>query len=290
MNSETNFCLRVDVDTFEGLKKGIPKVPEISKKHEVPLSVYLSLGKYETGRNLFRKIRKKERIVSKIPPWKRNSFKSLLRGTILPAKNIGDKERKFLQGIDKDSDTEIHPHGYNHVRWSSNFPNLSKDKTRDVISKLINEYTSIFKKKPIANAAPNFTVNKHYFQTLINNKFKFSSDFKYSEPFILQLEEKKSQLTQFPVTEPTIEEHIIEGKSTDNIVSEYKNRFYNHVENETKYVCFYVHAVYEPLRLEKTMNKVLTYVNKCDFKATTHSKFHQKCSELPIVGIETLLY
>ena len=56
MNSETNFCLRVDVDTFEGLTKGIPKVLEISKKHEIPTSIYLSLGKYETGRNLFRKI------------------------------------------------------------------------------------------------------------------------------------------------------------------------------------------------------------------------------------------
>jgi len=289
MNSETNFCLRVDVDTFEGLKKGIPKVLEISKKHEIPISIYLSLGKYETGRNLFRKIQKKEGIMGNIPPWKRNSFKSLLRGIILPAKNIGDKEKKYLQNIDKDSDVEIHPHGYNHVRWSSNFPNLSKDKTRDIISSLIDEYTNIFQKMPIANAAPNFSVNKHYFQILVDNKFKFSSDFRYSEPFILQLEEKKSQLTQFPVTEPTIEEHIIKGKSTNHIVSEYKVRFDNHVENGTEYVCFYVHAVYEPLRLEKTMNEVLSYVNKCDFKATTLSKFHQMCSELPIINIETLL-
>ncbi|MHA1550753.1 MAG: hypothetical protein ACTSUP_01790 [Candidatus Heimdallarchaeaceae archaeon] len=289
MNSETNFCLRVDVDTFEGLTKGIPKILEISKKHEIPITVYLSLGKYETGRNLFRKIQKKERIRSTIPPWKRNSFKSLFRGTILPAKIIGDKEKKFLQGIDKDSDSEIHPHGYNHVRWSSKFHNLSKDKTRDIISNLIEEYTSIFQKKPIANAAPNFSVNKHYFQTLVDNKFKFSADFRYFEPFILQLEEKKSQLTQFPVTEPTIEEHIIEGKSTDHIASEYKKRFYNHIENGASYVCFYVHAVYEPLKLEKTMNKILSYVSKYDFKATTHSKFLQKCLELPIISIETLL-
>ena len=289
MNSETNFCLRVDVDTFEGLKKGIPKVLEISKKHEIPISIYLSLGKYETGRNLFRKIQKKERIINNISPWKRNSFKSLLRGIVLPAKTIGDKEKKFLQNINKDSDAEIHPHGYNHVRWSSNFPNLSKDKTRDIVSNLIDEYRSIFQKKPIANAAPNFSVNKHYFQTLIDNKFKFSADFRYSEPFMLQLEEKNSQITQFPVTESTIEEHITMGKSTDHIVSEYKVRFDSHVENGTKYVCFYVHAVYEPLRLETTMNKVLSYVNKCDFKATTHSKFYQVCSKLPIVSIETLL-
>ena len=289
MNSETNFCLRVDVDTFEGLKKGIPKVLEISKKHEIPISVYLSLGKYETGRNLFRKIQKKERIMSNIPPWKRNSFKSLLRGIILPAKNIGNKETKFLQRIDEDSDSEIHPHGYNHVRWSSNFPNLSKDKTRDIISNLIDEYTNIFQKRPIANAAPNFSVNKHYFQILVDNKFKFSADFMYSEPFTLKLEEKKSHLTQLPVTEPTIEEHIIRGESIDYIVSEYKKRFDSHVENGTKYVCFYFHAVYEPLRLEKTMNKILSYVNKCDFKATTHSKFYQVCSKLPVVSIETLL-
>jgi undecaprenyl phosphate-alpha-L-ara4FN deformylase len=289
MNSETSFCLRVDVDTFEGLTKGIPKVLEISKKHEIPISIYLSLGKYETGRNLFRKIQKKEKIVNKIPPWKRNSLKSLLRGIILPAKNIGDKEKKFLQRIDKDSNVEIHPHGYNHVRWSSKFPNLSKDNTSEIISNLINEYTSIFQKKPIANAAPNFSVNKHYFQALVDKKFKFSADFRYPEPFVLQLEEKKSQLTQLPVTESTIEDHIAKGKSTDQIVSEYKKRFDNHVENGAEYVCFYVHAVYEPLRLEKTMNKILSYVNKYDFNATTHSKFHQKCSKLRIINIQTLL-
>lgn len=290
MNSETSFCLRVDVDTFEGLTKGIPKVLEISKKHEIPISIYLSLGKYETGRNFFRKIQKKEKIMNKIPPWQRNSFKSLLRGIILPAKYIGDKEKKFLQNIDKDSNVEIHPHGYNHVRWSSKFQNLSKGKTSEIISNLINEYTSIFRKKPIANAAPNFSVNKHYFQALVDNKFKFSADFRYSEPFLLQLEEKKSQLPQFPVTEPTIEEHITKGKSTDHIVSEYITRFGNHIESGAEYVCFYVHAVYEPLRLEKTMNKILSYVNKYDFKATTHSKFYQKCSKLSTINIETLLY
>ena len=124
---------------------------------------------------------------------------------------------------------------------------------------------------------------------MVDNKFKFSADFRYFEPFILQLEEKKSQLTQFPVTEPTIEEHIIKGKSTNHIVSEYKKRFDSYVENGTRYVCFYVHAVYEPLKLEKTMNKILSYVSKYDFKATTHSKFLQKCLELPIISIETLL-
>ena len=289
MNSETNFCLRVDVDAFEGLKKGIPKVLEISKKHEIPISIYLSLGKYETGRNLFRKIKKKEGIVSFIPPWKRNSFKSLLRGIILPAKNIGDNEKKYLLSIEKDSDVEIHPHGYNHVRWSSNFSNLTKDKTREIVSNLIDEYTGIFQKKPIANAAPNFSVNKHYFQALVDNKFKFSADFRYPEPFTLQLEEKKSQLTQLPVTEPTIEEQIIKGKSTDLIISEYKKRFGNHVENEAKYVCFYVHAIYEPFRLERTLNKVLSYINKYDFKTTTHSKFQQECSKLPTINIGTLL-
>ncbi len=289
MNSETNFCLRVDVDTFEGLKKGIPKILEISKKHEIPITIYLSLGKYETGRNLFRKIQKREGIISKIPPWKRNSFRSLLRGVILPVKKIGDNEKKFLQSIDKDSDAEIHPHGYDHVRWSTNFSNLSEDKTRETISNLIDEYTSIFQRKPIANAAPNFSVSKHYFQTLVDNKFKYSADFRYSEPFTLQLEEKKSHLTQFPVTELTIEEHITKGKSIDHIISDYKTRFDNHVENNAKYVCFYIHAIYEPLRLEKTLNKILSYVNKYDFKATTHSNFHQICSKLPIIGIETLL-
>ncbi|MBY9001494.1 MAG: hypothetical protein KGD64_11295, partial [Candidatus Heimdallarchaeota archaeon] len=178
---------------------------------------------------------------------------------------------------------------YNHVNWSAKFHNLSKEKTTESIKKIVNEYESIFSKKPISNAAPNFNVNRHYFQILLDNNFKFAADFKHSNAFNLQLEENSSQIIQLPVTEPTIEELIYLGKSQDQIRSELKRRFKDHVEKESNYVCFYIHAIYEPVRLEKTLEKILSYIYKQDMKAITHSTYHRECSNLPTIAMETLL-
>ena len=97
MNTETHFCLRVDVDTFEGLKKGIPKCIKFAEKTGCPITMYLSLGKYVTGRNIFRIIRDREKIKITIPPWKRSSIRSIFRGILLPPAKIGDKEKYLLQ-------------------------------------------------------------------------------------------------------------------------------------------------------------------------------------------------
>ncbi|MCG3222791.1 MAG: hypothetical protein H7641_15535, partial [Candidatus Heimdallarchaeota archaeon] len=125
MNTETNFCLRVDVDTFEGLKFGIPKVVDLALKLECSVTIYLSLGKYATGRNLFRIIRNKEITEKRIPPWKRNHPKSIIRGLLLPSRGIKEKEIKKLQEYNTEKLIEFHPHGYNHVKWSKSFSGLS---------------------------------------------------------------------------------------------------------------------------------------------------------------------
>ena len=289
MNTETNFCLRVDVDTFEGLKKGIPRIVALAEKYEIPLTIYLSLGKYATGRNIFRKVRNREKVEFRIPPWKRNDFKSLLRGIILPVGKIRSKEKSYLQTLEEEEKLEIHPHGYNHVNWSAKFHKLSNEETKKSINNIIAEYESIFSKKPISNAAPNFNVNKHYFQILADNGFKFAADFKYSNAFNLQLESNGSKITQLPVTEPTIEDLIYMGKSQNQIRTELKGRFKDYVENEANYVCFYIHAIYEPVRLEKTLENIFSFTNKIDMKAVTHSAYQNECSNLPTISIDTLL-
>ena len=290
MNTETNFCLRVDVDTFEGITKGLPKVSTLIKKFEIPITVYLSLGKYATGRNLFRKINKKEKIGLKIPPWERNSIKSLFRGILLPVKRIGNNEKNYLEKLENDNLIEIHPHGYNHVSWSKNFQSFSYEKTRIFIEKFSSEYKYIFNKKPIANAAPNFNTNKHYFQILMNNEFIFSSDFIYKEPFILKINHSDRGIKQLPVTEPTIEELILSGKDKSKILSIFKSKFNDYCDRETKYICFYLHSIYEPIKLPELIENICNIVIKNDMKATTHSSFVRNCSDLQEINLTKFEY
>lgn len=291
MNSETHFCLRVDVDTFEGLKKGISEIYNLTKDLDVPLTIYLSLGKYATGRNIFRKIMHKERI-SSISPLKRNSIRSLFRGILLPPARIGYSEKTLLKNFYNEDLIEIHPHGYNHVKWSSRFNEFTQETTSEYIENIFSEYESIFNSKPIANAAPNFQTNKFYFRIMEEKGIEFLADYKHSEPFFLQFEssrEDSQNILQLPVTEPTIEELLIQGKSTDKIKENFKNRFENHKGTESKYVCFYLHAIYEPFKLKTILEYILNLAIKFDMKPSTHKIFKEEGFEAPKIKYEELL-
>ena len=293
MNTETNFCLRVDVDTFEGLKLGIPRVVELSSDLECSITIYLSLGKFATGRNLFRKIRSREKIVKRIPPWVRNHPKSIIRGLLIPPRKIKEKEKKILQEYNRESSIEFHPHGYNHVKWSSAFTKFTFEKTKEIMKSMIEEYSEIFEKKPIANAAPNFQVNEHYFQILKEENFSFSADLRHPEPISLQFRDRENQqgtfqIPQLPVTETSIEEFILQGKTLNQIRNGYKKRFENAVDQGKEYVCLYVHSIYEPIKLNKLLEDIISLVFKFDMKSTTHNEFFQTHPDFPIIQYDQL--
>ncbi|MHA2307752.1 MAG: hypothetical protein ACXABJ_00525, partial [Candidatus Heimdallarchaeaceae archaeon] len=276
MNTETNFCLRVDVDTFEGLKIGIPKVVDFALKLECSTTIYLSLGKYATGRNLFRIIRNKEMASKRIPPWKRNHPKSIVRGLLLPPRGIKDKEIEKLQEYNTEKLIEFHPHGYNHVKWSKSFSGLSYEKTKENVKSLMEEYVKIFGRKPIANAAPNFQINKHYFHLLKEEGFSFSSDLFHPIPINLQFKSNGNQkeffqIPQLPVTETCIEEFILQGKTPDQIKEEYRKRFEECVDLGKEYICLYVHSIFEPIKLNNLLKEIIDLVFKFDMQTLTHS-------------------
>lgn len=294
MITETNFCLRVDVDTFEGLRYGIPKIVKLSRKLNFPVTIYLGLGKYATGRNIFRIIKTRGKVKLNIHGLKRNFVRSYTRGLILPPKTIGSKEKELLNSYNSEELIEFHPHGYNHVKWSSSFVNFSFEKTKEWIDAINNEYKLIFNKKPIANAAPNFQTNIHYFKILKKLGYAFSSDFYKMSPFNLEIEEKgkdskNNNIIQLPITEPTIEEYLQQEKSLTQIKNEYKKSFKGHIDQEVNYVCMYIHSVFEPIRLGDMLEEICQMTYKLDMKPTTHTNFYKKIKELPTINYSELI-
>ena len=285
MNTETHFCLRVDIDTFEGIKKGLPNCIKIAEKTECPFTIYLSLGKYATGRNIFRRMKTKESISFKLPPWRRNSIRSILRGIVIPPARIGEKEKNLLRQYNKLDNIEFHAHGYNHVNWSSNFSNFSEEKTKEYVDSFISEYETIFNQKPFANAAPNFQVNTHYFSYLKTKEFRFSSDFCYNEPFNLL----PYNLVQLPITEPTIEEFLVQGKDSEQIKDEFERSIKSKVDTEKKYICLYTHAIFEPVKFGNLLEDICKLSFKYDMKPVSHGEYYKLFNTLPSLEYSEVL-
>ena len=285
---ETSICFRVDIDTWEGLQKGVPRCIKLSEENSFPFTYYLSLGKYATGRNLFRIIKNKEKIQRKIPVWRRNHWLDLFRGVLLPSKKINTPLIETLREYEASELIEFHPHGYNHVRWSGDFQHFSKEETSDYLDLIRSEYVKIFDKEPIANAAPNFRVNPFYFLLLSTKHFKFASDFIYHTPFILEANNEKS-VCQLPVTEETIECLIMKGMNRKEIIEFYKERFQTLIDNGISYICLYIHAIFEPLKLYPIIEDIIELTEKFDMKALTHSEYFNQSKKFPIIKLEEIL-
>ncbi|MFW9851858.1 MAG: hypothetical protein ACFFDS_02870, partial [Candidatus Thorarchaeota archaeon] len=147
--------------------------------------------------------------------------------------------------------------------------------------------------KPTANASPNFQTNNHYFRLLKKIGFLFSSDFYKMQPFNLEIDksEKKSDsynITQLTVTEPTIEELLLKGRSIDQIKNTFEKTFERYVDQEVNYVCMYIHSVFEPIRLEKMLHEICQLTYKLDMNPSTHNNFYEKIKELPIIRYSEL--
>lgn len=295
MQTETNFCLRVDVDTFEGIRKGIPKTVYFVNQHECPTSFYLSMGKYATGRNIFRILKEKEKVLGrKISILNRNHWKDILRGIVLPPKYIGMKEAIQLREHEKNEMVEFYAHGYNHIKWSRHFASFNQEQTEYFLEITKQEFHRVFGQFPRGNASPNFIVNPYYFQILNDKGFEFAADFCYPHPFYLKYEniEKKEQeksVIQFPVTEPTIEQLLQRGYSTEKIENFYKKRFREYIDQGKKYVCLYLHAIFEPVKMKKVLSKIIERATKYDMRLITHSSLFKSKKDWPTIDQSSLI-
>ncbi len=289
---ETSFCFRVDIDTWKGIHKGLPQSINLATEFSIPTTFYLSLGRYATGKNLFRIIQNREPIKRKTPVWRRNHWSDLFRGILLPSKQIDKNTMYKIRGFESNEYSEFHPHGYNHVTWANEFNEFNFNNTSEYLDLMIQEYIEIFGRQPIANAAPNFVVNPFYLKLLAKKSFKFASDFIYHSPFSLSLDnknEKMNSILQLPVTEETIEGLIAKGKDQHEIVEFYKQRFREIVDKGITYVCLYSHAIYEPLKLRSVLEGIFELTFKYDMKPLTHSEFYSLGKQYPTISLEDII-
>jgi hypothetical protein len=83
-------ALKVDVDTFQGTRKGVPRLLELLKKHDAGATFLFSLGPDHTGRAIKRAFRRGfVAKVSRTSVLSHYGLRTLLYGTLLPGPDIG---------------------------------------------------------------------------------------------------------------------------------------------------------------------------------------------------------
>ncbi|OPY75493.1 MAG: putative 4-deoxy-4-formamido-L-arabinose-phosphoundecaprenol deformylase ArnD [Syntrophorhabdus sp. PtaU1.Bin050] len=201
--------LKVDVDTYDGMRKGVPALLSLLRKHGIRASFFVPMGKDHTGWTAKRVFTRKGFLkkAGRVGVLETYGFKTLMYGLLLPGPEIARKTAPILKQIVAEGH-EAGIHGYDHVHWHDHIKAWERGKTEEVLQKASAVYEDIFGKKPRSFAAPGWMVNQHALRFFKNNGFAYTSDTRGLSPFFPEMGGEGFDILQIPTTLPTLDEVV----------------------------------------------------------------------------------
>lgn len=211
---EKTIGLNVHVDTFEGMKHGVPRLLDLFEKYAISVTFFVPMGKDHTGRSALRALRHpglflKARRGNALGAY---GIKTLMRGIILPGPEIAKKNHHLLHRIVA-SGHELGIHGLDHVYWHDHIKSMTREKTKRTLERATAVYEKVLGAKPLSFAAPGWMINEHALAFFEEHDFAYSSDTRGTRPFFPRLGGRTFKVLQIPLTMPTLDEVIgLEGE------------------------------------------------------------------------------
>ncbi len=201
-------ALRIDVDTYRGTGRGVPRLCEILKKHGVRGTFYFSVGPDNMGRHLWR-------LLKPSFLWKmlRTDAAGLygpeiiLMGTAWPGPKIGKRFRPVIRET-IDAGHEIGFHAWDHHKAQAKLMSMSEAEMADEIDRGLAFLAGVTGGIVHTSAAPGWRTNARLLEVKMRYPFKYNSDCRGTHPFYPVVNGKRLEQLQIPVTLPTYDEAL----------------------------------------------------------------------------------
>jgi undecaprenyl phosphate-alpha-L-ara4FN deformylase len=214
-------ALKVDVDTYHGTRRGVPRLVELLKKHGAGATFLFSLGPDHTGRAIKRVFRGgfigKASRTSVLSHY---GFATLLYGTLLPGPDIGRRCAAVMRNV-RDAGFEVGIHAWDHVKWQDGVPGANARWTERQMLLSRERFEEIFGEPARAHGAAGWQTNLHALRLTQRLGFDYCSDTRGSGPFIPVWRAEIVACPQLPTTLPTLDELIGTDGLTAKNVAEY---------------------------------------------------------------------
>lgn len=201
--------LKVDVDTFDGMRHGVPALLQLLKKYNIHASFFVPMGKDHTGRTVKRVFTKKGFLkkAGRVGVISTYGVKTLMYGLLLPGPEIAKKNSHILKAI-VDNGHEAGIHGLDHVYWHDHIKNLDRGRTEEILGEAFVTYEDILGRIPRSFAAPGWMINDHALRFFQEKGLAYTSDTRGISPFFPIMGEEKFDILQIPTTLPTLDEIV----------------------------------------------------------------------------------
>ena len=209
--SMKTIVLKVDVDTFRGTQKGVPRLLELFLSRGASASFLFSLGQDHTGRAigkiLGRAIGKKRACFSLREQY---GVAPLLYGTLLPGVEIGKRCHEVLRSVEM-AGFETGLMALNSYRWQKEAPQADAVWTQERLSEAAARFTELFGHPPQTHAASGWQMNRAVYRHEARMGFAYASDTRGKQPFWPIAEGEPIGCVQIPTTLPLLDELLGEN-------------------------------------------------------------------------------
>jgi undecaprenyl phosphate-alpha-L-ara4FN deformylase len=205
--------LRIDVDTHDGMKTGVPALLDLFSTCSVKGTFYLSMGPDRAGLaalNVFR-----PGFLAKMRRTKATQvygLRTVLSGTLLRARMIATALPEIARRIVAEGH-EVGVHAWDHRRWQDGLENFSEAQVARELARAFEAFVEVFGAPPQTFAAPAWLANDASLSFQENLGLQYASDCRGEEPFIPVVGGAALATPQVPTTLPTLDEALGETHS-----------------------------------------------------------------------------
>jgi undecaprenyl phosphate-alpha-L-ara4FN deformylase len=200
-------ALKIDVDTHQGLKLGVPRLAEFLERERIVASFFISMGPDNSGRAILRVFRNRGfiRKMMRTHAVGMYGLRTVLSGTLLPARPIAMAFPEIVRGL-RDRGFEVGVHGYDHVRWQDGIDRIGEDGIRAELDRGFETYRAIFGEAPSSFAAPGWRANAASMRLLDERGIVYHSDTRGRAPYRCAVDGRVFSTPEIPTTLPTLDE------------------------------------------------------------------------------------
>lgn len=213
MASPPQLALKVDCDTYEGTKKGIPNLLRLFDRAQIRASFFFTLGPDRSGLAV-RRIFTQRGFLTKMLRSNAASLygpKTMLYGTLLPAPMIGRKLRDVIRSVHA-AGHDVGVHGWDHVRWHDRLDKLSEEEMRHDYGQAHDMFASVFGFPARSSAAPGWHATPDFLNLQDEYQLLYSSNTRQGPPHFPCANGKRYRTLEIPSTLPTWDEALANPK------------------------------------------------------------------------------
>lgn len=208
-------ALKIDVDTREGMRRGVPRLLDLLGRHEIPATFFLAFGPDNSGKalwNLFRPGFLRKMLRTGAPSL--YGPRTILSGTLLPARPTAAAFPEIVRRIDAEGH-EVGVHAWDHRRWQDHVWHMDPSEVRRHHTRAREAFVAALGREPRAFAAPAWAVTAVSLAAQDEMGLLYASDLRGGGPCRLFAGERVFTTPQIPTTARCIEEILAAGGKKD---------------------------------------------------------------------------